>query len=148
MNQDKKIKSILDMRKRSWLKQMSKKKSAVPKSSRSQKVLIADGLFRKIIRNAYKDQKKCWCGRSFKIFKPQVSHGIKRRYNIVRWEFKNAVLMCEVCNNEDIPMQPFIDKVHGEGTYAALEDKAHKNLEKIDIDEVIENLEKQLKPKI
>lgn len=136
------------MRKRSWLKQMSKKKSAVPKSSRSQKVLIADGLFRKIIRNAYKDQKKCWCGRSFKIFKPQVSHGIKRRYNIVRWEFKNAVLMCEVCNNEDIPMQPFIDKVHGEGTYAALEDKAHKNLEKIDIDEVIENLEKQLKPKI
>lgn len=146
MNQDKKIKSILAMRKRAWLKQMSKKKSGVPKSSFSQKVLKADDLFRKIIHKAYKDQKKCWCGRTFKSFNSQVAHGIKRRYNVVRWEFKNAALMCEVCNNADVPMQDIIDKVHGPGTYAALEDLAHKYLEKIDIDAVIENLEKQLKP--
>ena len=131
---------MLEDRDKRWLYRFKKS------SEWRNKVDIADDLVREII--FLRDTECITCGVTRATTTLQVGHLISRGVHSVRWDLKNCNGQCPGCNqkHENYPEYYFSAFVQKYGA-AALEDlqmRAHQQLAKYNIDEIISDLRREL----
>lgn len=115
-----------------------KEKKAISKNSKGdlpRLIKEADDALRAYVRKRDGDGmfliKCCTCGDRHPLNKLQVGHYLSRNKMATRWDEKNVALQCVKCNclelGKPVEFARFIDQKYGNGTAAALIEKAKQS---------------------